>query len=58
MILSSQVNIIPTHALFIKTLKVLKNRPYICFGQLTGHLQGQLAFKAQSAETVNWPKHM
>jgi hypothetical protein len=30
----------------IKTLIVLKNKPYICFGQLTGHHQGQLAFTA------------
>jgi hypothetical protein len=40
------VNTIPTHALAIKTLIIiLKNtKPYICFGQLTGHHQGQLAF--------------
>jgi hypothetical protein len=42
---TSLVKTIPTHALFIKTLIVLKKiKPYICFGQLTGHLQGQLAF--------------
>jgi hypothetical protein len=39
---------IPTHALLNKTFIVLKNWPYICFGQLTGQPQGQLTFKAQS----------
>jgi hypothetical protein len=29
----------------IKPFIVLKNGPYICFGQLTGHPQGQLEFK-------------
>jgi hypothetical protein len=37
---------VPTHALTIKTIMVLKNKPYICFGQLTGHHQGQLAITA------------
>jgi hypothetical protein len=52
------VKTIPTHALFIKTLMVLKIKPYICFGQQTGPLRGpRSSLEAGKSGGLEFLKH-